>query len=71
MNRATGHSHRDAEYRHALLQQRLMTHELDVSDFTREVFGDVVGAPVQFASTVIRLVDEAEASRDVDDVEEG
>ena len=69
MNRQTGHSHRNEDFRRAFLEQRFMAHELDATDFTREIFGDPAEPPVQFQATLIRQADEANDNLEVDDVE--
>ena len=69
MHTQNGHSHRQEDFRHEFLHQRFMAHDLDATEFTREIFGDPAETPTQYQSALIRQVDEADASRAPDDVE--
>ena len=69
MNRQTGHPHRHEDFRHELLQQRFLAHELDATEFSRGIFGDPAETPTQFQSALVRQVDEADDNRESDDVE--
>jgi len=69
MHTQNGHSHRNEDFRHEFLHQRFMAHDLDATEFTREIFGEPAETPVQFQATIIRQADEADDNREIDDVE--
>ena len=70
MNRTTSHSHRQEGFRHEFLAQRFMARELSGAYFAREVFGEMDDASMPLDSTIIRLVDDADAGREVGNYDE-
>ena len=69
MHTQNGYSHQHQEHGHESLEQRFMAHELDATEFTREIFGDPAETPAQYQSALIRQADEADDNREIDDVE--
>ena len=69
MHTQNGYSHQHQEHGHESLEQRFMAHELDATEFAREIFGDPAETPAGYQATLIRQADEAEAGRETDDTE--